>query len=405
MNRINQLTRSYKKNLSAEGGFLPKKVPNCELPAKFEKYFKTINNLYLYYPNRNKSVRTWMNDIFHSFNLEDEITKLSYWKKNKLLTVVTILCHAYRWDNLPPSKIRYEETSVNLPKGLEAPLILLSKLLNQPPCGSLWNTTICNWKIKNKLGGISYKNIDISMNNIEIAHTWFNNELHEQLEKWILIFVISEAKGAPIINKLVSLIQLCELKNDQAIIEEFKELNIYLAEFTRFFNEHIQFKKLDVKKWRSWIQPTFIWGLKSKDGELLEGASGLQLGITQCLDIALGVNNDSKIGKALKNSRKFMPTFHRQFLYDLEACKDIIRQYVLITSNTEIKIEYNKCLKHLSKFRKSHKIRGKEYIKGDHTKKTMTTTGLSIIAKDSNLMKDFEELMDIRINDTENLHI
>lgn len=167
----------------------------------------------------------------------------------------------------------------------------------------------------------------------------------------------------------------------------------------KVFHREVRFRSLDKNLWREWVQPTFIWGPESGSGERLEGASGLQLGAVQCVDIALGVEGGSAMGKAVVESRKYMPKPHRLFLAALDAARNVVRDFVMGSRSNELERRYNDCIGIMARFRTSHQARGAAYIRGDASPKTITSTGLSLSGEGS-AVRVFSEAMEERLRET-----
>lgn len=395
------VTDAFSRYLSVEGGFLPSYVPLSTLPVRLAHYTEALDLLPATYSRDLGGVREWMDERFRNFNpdLLSEIATLNDPEQHKLLVVLSILAHTYRWDSVPAPRSAYETKTLQLPAGIEKPFFFLADLLDQPRCGTLWSTTISNWRMKGRRGGDSYRNEEMTLENLQIAHSWFPPPMHEQLERWVLVFTLMEARGAPVIRDLVALIEAAARENVPMSIDLFHNLSANLSRMIKVFHREIRFRSLDKNLWREWIQPTFIWGLESGSGEQLEGASGLQLGAVQCVDIALGVEGESAMGKAVIESRKYMPKPHRLFLAALDGAGNVVRDFVVRSRSNELKRQYNECISIMARFRTSHQARGAAYIRGDGSPKTITSTGLSLSGEES-AVQVFDEAMEERLRET-----
>lgn len=392
---------SYLKYLGKDGCFIPSVTPLKGLPQPFNVYIEACNNLAGKYEYPSEGVRPWLNDIFADYDpaLNNQIINLTYWEKQKLMSSLSILAHTYRWNRVSPSPDEYKRRSIKFPAGIQIPFFFLADLLGQPKCGTLWNTTISNWNLKNMPGNYRYDNQEITMENLQIAHSWLLPPKHKDLERWVLIFTVMEARGAAVIRDIVTLISLASANALPEFIEKFEDFQQHLTTMLDVFNREVRTKKLDHVLWRQYIQPTFIWGLEI-DGELLEGASGLQLGCTQCVDIALDIMGNSTMAKAMIESRRYLPQPQRLFLQALDIARPVIRMFVTHSGDKYLKSLYNNCIELMLGFRKSHKARGKMYMKGDGKPKSITTTGLSIHDSEEAL-KTFEKTMLDRIDETQ----
>jgi hypothetical protein len=398
-----ELHESYEKNMCKEGGFLPRVVPLTTLPDPFNIYVEAVDKIKYHYTRGSSGTRFWLNNEFRKFDqlLFSRIENLSNDQSDKLMSVLAILSHVYRWDKLPAYDHIHREEQLSIPDGINTPFRILTKKFNQPECGTLWNMNLCNWQLKTKSGGSLYLNQDLYIENMTSSHIWLEGTLSAQLEKWILVFVLIEARGAPAIQSIVKLVNCAIDKNHDSFIYHIDNVLSCIEKMINVFNQEISPTQIDHNLWREVIQPTFIWGLKDiNSGCRLEGASGLQVGIIHCLDNALGIESNSEMAKAAMISREYMPIQHREFLGVLDKSKHIIRQYVQESSNIVVKEKYNKCLKLLSIFRSIHKGKGIKYIKGDGQDKMLTTTGLSI-DKNSLPEASFRDLMQERLLETQ----
>ena len=196
------VTDAFSRYLSAERGFLPSYVPHSTLPVRFVHYTEALDLLPATYGRDLGGVRGWMDERFGDFDpgLLPEIATLNDREQHELLVVLSILAHTYRWNSVPAPPSAHETKTVRFPAGIEKPFYFLTDLLDHPRCGTLWSTTSSNWKMKARRGGESYRNEEVIMENLQIAHSWFPSPMHEQLEGWVLIFTVMEARGAPVIR-------------------------------------------------------------------------------------------------------------------------------------------------------------------------------------------------------------
>lgn len=397
------LERSYRKHLSNEGGFLPPFIPLSQLPATFNEYTRLLDELPRWYNVAAGGVRKWLDEQLRDFDycLLKNIEALNDKQQHKLFMVLSLLAHCYRWNHMPPDPSGYHLKNIDFPDGLKIPFYFLADILEQPHCGTLYSTTTSNWTIKNRVGGEAYMNEEIRMDNLQLAHNLLLPPMDEQLERWLLTFTVMEAYGARAVKDIVALVKTVTERKVDDCLGIFRSLVSNIKLMITHFNKEIQFRKIDKNLWREWLQPTFIWGLE-ENGEKLEGASGLQLGAVQCIDIALGIPAKSVMGAAMVNSRKYMPAGHRDFFSHMDRCSNIIREFVIDTRNGELTGYYNQCIRMMTDWRESHKVRGKEYIKGDGTNKPVNSTGLSISIEDEPVQV-FEIAMEERIAETKSV--
>lgn len=398
--KSDRLSLAYGRCLSRHGGFLPPIIVPTIVPEPFDRYTTVLNEVPNRYTQAGGGVRPWLDRELKHFDdrLVSQMVDMPYWHQHKLMSQLAILAHVYRWNYVPPAPEIYNITHCNLPLGIKRPFALLANHLQQPKCGSMWLTKYCNWTLKGKSDYELYQNVELTRENLQIVHNWLPAPMDKQLEQWISILILSEARGALVIEDLVSLIQIAEQKDVDAAIVKFDVLLKHLQEMTRVFNIEVIHRKLDKNYWREWVQPTFVWGLE-ENGERLEGASGLQIGALQVIDIALNVQGGSVMVKAAVSSRKYFPVEQRYFIDVLEAYRPKLRAFVLDSNVPDLMALYDACLSIITQFRKSHKARGAAYMAGDGSEKKLTTTGLSI-EDNSKPVEIFKEDMEGRIKET-----
>ena len=150
-----RVRRAYQTHLNEEGGFLPPAVPLDHLPAPFEPFLKECAELPYPFPAERGGVRTWLNDLFKDDNpaITSAIDGLRYMERLKLMTVLSILGHSFRWDTVPPRPEMVALTHLEFPAGLDTPWTHLAMLMNQPRVGTMWSLLLCNWTLRTKPGG------------------------------------------------------------------------------------------------------------------------------------------------------------------------------------------------------------------------------------------------------------
>lgn len=396
------LTHSYATTMSHEGGFLPATVPLSQLPAPFDLYIRCLEPIKDYYAPGTGGTRRWLQVKLKDFDESwiQRLPELNREQSHKLLSVLTLLAHLYRWDMLPAAPEYYTLTQLDLPAGIQVPLKILAAQLKHPACGTMWSMVYCNWALKDRPGGSSYRNQDLRPEQMVVPHNWLDGELAQQLEQFIFSFVLTEAKGAPALQTIVDCVRFAAAGQRPAFVDSLKRLERHIGEINQLFIDIVNPHKIDYKRWREVIQPTFIWGLDSEQtGLRLEGASGLQVGIIQSLDAVLGLNAQSEMGQAAIRSRYYMPSHHQRFLAVLDRCRSIVRTFILTADDLEATAAYNRCIEKMKVFRAMHKAKGRQYIKGDGQPRTITTTGLSI-QENYSAEQSFQILMKERIVET-----
>ncbi|KAK2152948.1 hypothetical protein NP493_2382g00003, partial [Ridgeia piscesae] len=85
----------------------------------------------------------------------------------------------------------------------------------------------------------------------------------------------------------------------------------------------------------------------------VNGGSGAQSPIVQCLDAALGITHEPEKQAFLDNMREFMMPRHRAFIDALRQAPSI-RNYVKARGNNELLAAYNQCVDAFRAFRTVH---------------------------------------------------
>ncbi len=404
-NLIDEFINHEAENFLLHPVFLSSSNPSKILPDKFQVYSNILSLLSLY-NNPSLGMRSFIeqqlqNKDIISFN---DIAMLNKNQLKAVFNVLSMLCHCYRWNYLPPEDETYALKILNFPDKLWQPFCLIADILKQPYCGTLYSTTTSNFYIVNYKENEKYNFKDINFDSINILYNWLPQENAEQLQQWVKIFVMTEMQGGYANTACISI--LCSILNqDKAKLKlGLKELNSGIHKITDIFSKQVRSSLLDVSLWRKIVQPFFIWGLKSDKNYNfpLEGASGLQVGCIQLIDTILGLEMNSFMGKSLIKSRMYFPYEMRMFFIKIEQLRYELIKYVQNNSqDNELKELYNSCINSMLAYRKSHMQRGKLYIKGDGSEKKITTTGLSVQSS-LNANKEFEKDMQERINENEN---
>lgn len=384
--------------------FIPEKIPLKDLSAPFDIYVDLLDTIYLVNSEAQGGVRKFLEDSLETFTLDvEQIEALNYWEQEYLFAVLTMLAHSYRWNYLPPSPEEYLKKEVDFPDALWKPLTYVADRLEHPYCGTLWSTMLLNFQLKSHMPGAAIDLDQVRYEDIHITHSWVAQEYHQQLEQWIKVFVMTDLVGATANVACIHILQGI-MKNDAiAVSTALDQLYQGIHKIAAVFNREVRGQKLNIEQWRNYIQPTFIWGVVSDDtGIPLEGASGLQVGCIQIIDLVLGVEMQSKMGQAFMASRKYLPKKARLLLEYLEPYRHHLKNFLQETNDASMLHKYKQCLEVLENYRISHRQRGKIYIQGDGSPKAITTTGLSIQSSDD-AIKHFELDMNERIKETTDL--
>lgn len=384
--------------------FIPSKVPLDTLPRPFDIYVSLLDSVNLVNTKENGGVRKYVDAVLATIRIDlSKIDALNYWEQEKLLSVLTLLAHCYRWNYLPPCPEEYLKRQMDFPEKLWKPLTHVADLLAHPYCGTQWSTTLMNFQLKTHKPGTDITIDKIKYSDLSIGHSWVASEHRHQLEQWIKIFVMTDLVGTTANKACLELLKAVDEDKMDAVSRTLDLLNEGIQQIASVFNREVRGQKLNIEQWRNHIQPTFIWGIISDaSGIPLEGASGLQVGCIQLIDLVLGLEMESKMGQAMMASRKYFPKHKRLLLERLEPYRNHLKAYVQEKNDHELWQKYNQCIDALESYRISHRQRGKAYIKGDGSPKAITTTGLSIQSTED-AVKHFEIDMDERIKETTDL--
>lgn len=381
--------------------FLPQKVPHTQLPDPLNKYVDLLNTLHLWNTRDRGGVRSFLYTAVKDVSIDTrQIDTLSYWEQEKFLSVLTLLAHCYRWNYLPPEPEEFQKQQMEFPDQLWKPLTYVADKLNHPHCGTLWSIMLMNFQVNGQAPGANLLIDKIQFQDLSLAHNWVCKEFQGQLEHWIKIFIMTEVVGTTANQACMNILNAI-IENDKEMLARALDL-LYesILGITTVFNREVRGQKLNMEQWREHIQPSFVWGLMDKQSQsLLEGVSGLQIGCIQLMDLVLGLEMESTMGRAMLASRKYFPKHTRDFLEALEPYRNKLKLFLKRKEDNVLNEKYNLCIDALESYRISHKQRGKVYIKGDGSPRNITTTGLSV-QNSFEAIKQFDEDMEERIQET-----
>ena len=394
---------AYRAHLPEGKGFLPAAVPADRLPAPLAPYLRACEEL----PRRFGApggVRPWLGALFARNDpaVARAIDGLGAAEEQALMTALCVLAHAYRWGTSPPDRAEFALTHLTLPEGMDRPWTRLARRLGQPRVGTLWNLMLCNWRLAGKPGGSPYTADEATVGGLRLAHGWLLPPYAAQLERFVLTFVETEARGAAVVDECVALIAAAAREDSPAVLRRLQRLRSAIEAMNGVFYRNIRTAVLDPGVWAERIQPTFAWGLEG-DGGPLEGASGLQLGAVQCADATLGVEGETAMGRAAGASRRYMPEPHRRFLAALDGARPLVRGFVRERGDAALTRCYDGCVGALAAWRRAHQRRGQLYLGGASdpggTGRPRLSTGLSLQGE-GDPVEGFEATMQQRIDET-----
>jgi hypothetical protein len=378
--------------------FLPSRTPVTLRGTPWDAYCEILDGL----SSCNELGGSYRSYIEHHLPTSPPLTSLDDWcraSRERLLSVLSLLCHCYRCDILPQPQVR-QPWVPGFPKELWLPFRRLADLCDHPYCGSLYSTTYSNFDIYGIPPGTSYDPGGVTFNDLTVVHNWLRPTWAPQLDHWVKIFVFTELQGARANAACQALIEAAEAEDENAVKRYLDDLHEGITAIMSVFSHHVRGGVLDVALWREVVQPVFGWGLATDetDPHPLEGASGLQVGCIQLIDATLGIPMTSPMGIAAIGSRRYLPPWQRSVIEYAQAKSPSLLRIVQREGSTLFD-GFARCVQRLAAYRLSHLARGKLYLRGDGSPKTLESTGLSL-HHDSDLMVEFGNSMQAKIADT-----
>jgi indoleamine 2,3-dioxygenase len=93
------------------------------------------------------------------------------------------------------------------------------------------------------------------------------------------------------------------------------------------------------------------------------GETGAQSTIIPCLDAALGIRHPSDgLRVYLQAMRQYMPRGHVAFLEQLESRSSVVRDFVAVSSDADLRVAYDRCVQLVEAFRATHLDYAARYI-------------------------------------------
>lgn len=373
-------------------GFLPSRAPMHQLPPPYSELSVACAELPLRYHGEDKDCRPWLDAKFGAIN-EEWMTALEEADRDlidNLMTKVSLLCHAYRWQRMPTPPENYEIKSITLPPGLEALWSRLAERMDIPRVGTFYTMVCNNWRMEDVDPGSAYEVESIRGANIELIHSWLNPPIHEELRTFVSTALAIEAKGATVLRQIEKIYRSMIRGNSQEATYHLMVLEAGVLEINSVFNNAIKKSRIAPSHFLKFIQPTMIWMLDHGDGPL-EGASGPQACTIQALDSFLGIPRNGDLGTAILESRKYMLPSHRQLLEIMDQASEEMRKFVSRAKAHRLLEAYNRCLRMMQSWRISHQKRGALYIHGDDQDPVENYVSTGLVVKEGGEQSDFFE--------------
>ncbi len=399
-----ELARLAAEALDVGGGFLPTRTPLHALPSPFAAHERALDELAARYHAEGASVRAWLDATFATWSDDQARARdaLDDAHADKLMTVVSFLAHAYRWDSAPPRADEYGRARLDLPIGLRAPWESLARRMDVPRVGNLYAMLLCNWRIPGRGGGEVYAHDQLTGDRIELLHAWLRGPEAEEIRAFVLTVIETEAMGAAAVRSSLALMDAAARSDAVETMHLLERLRDEIERFGAPFKRYIQLRRMTRDHFLTLVQPTFIWAIDEGTGlGPLEGASGPQVGCIQVVDSTLGVARDTRMGRAILHSRSYMPARHRRLLDALDARSHRVRDFVAGAGDERLTGRFNACVDAMRAWRRVHHRRGAWYLEGD-TKGAAphyTSTGL-VVQLGENRVQAFDAAMTERAEET-----
>jgi len=384
-------------------GFLPVLAPLRDLPPPYQEISDACHGLPSHYHGVEKDCRPWLDSLFGQIRAPwiDGLENASTFLQENLMTKVSLLCHAYRWQKMPTPRENYELTEIDLPVGLAALWSELARRLGIPRVGNFYTMVANNWELKGVTPGSTYSVEAIGDSSVDLVHSWLLPPLHEELRTFVVTALSIEARGAKVLTHIKE-VHECILKdNPQEATYHLTFLAATLLGINSDFNRAIKKTRIQPTHFLTYVQPTMIWLLDHGDGPL-EGASGPQACTLQLLDSFLGVPRDNPLGGLILKARDYMMPLHRQLLEAMDLSGKALRRFATDSDTPRLLDAYNRCLQMMKAWRTSHQKRGAMYIEGEKANPVehYVSTGL-VVRDDKDRVRVFEEMMESHIEATE----
>lgn len=356
----------------ATHGFLPATAPRDALPAPFDAHAEGARELAERYHGPGKDVRPWLLDRFarSEHDWETAILPLSQPELDGAMTVVSTLAHAFRWGAMPAPAASCALARVDLPPGLEGPLVALSTRLALPRCANLHHLVINNWRAPGVAPGKPYEPTALRAAQssggagLSTLWSWLLPPSDRALDGVVGSIVQSEAWGAGILDTIVKLLEAAARRDTLESSFLLDKLRAGIAALGRVFVEHVRAPRIAPAEFMNVIQPHMLWGLE-RDGERLDGASGAQAPILQALDSVLGVRRASPAGQVVLAARAYLPAAQRRFLDALDGVTHVVPELASGAANPTIRELFNECVEGLLFWRRAHQKRGALYMRAE----------------------------------------
>jgi CRP-like cAMP-binding protein len=397
-----RVRQAYEADLGAVGTFMPERTPVHDLPEPFTRYAEACLELPRRHPADDGGVREWLDDLFGAPDpaAMAAVSELADHERDELMTVLSFLAHAYRWDTIPPRPERFAERLIDLPPAIEQPWTELARVLGQPRVGSLWAMVLCNWSLVGVPPGSAYDPLALDRETLRVHYGWVPEAARGHLERFVLTFVLLEARGAAVLRAIVDAVEATAREDVQETAYVLDKLSAAIEAFSEPLVSTIRRPLVEPQIFIDFLQPSWAWDAEGV-GDLQGGPSGLQLGTLHAMDAALSIRGDGEFDASRRAALVYLPERHRRFLRVLEDATPLLRQFVVASNDAPLKWRFNDCVRALRVFRVIHMKRGSHYLRaGKESGEGRVTTGLALEGRGDPVVAEFERFMSERIADT-----
>jgi CRP-like cAMP-binding protein len=375
--------QAYDVGLSAHGGFLPPEIPLTSLPDPLGRYVDICHELPRHYHAPDAHVRPWLDEQLRGGGPDEieQVSALTEPQCHLLMTVLSLLAHAYRWDSSPPRPEERQRTSLELPDRLAVLWWQVSRRLGIPCVGGLYHLVMSNWRLRSRPEGGRYTNRELAGENLELAFHYLLPPAEREERALFVSVVEAEARGAEALRVMVALLSAAAREDAHQTTYLLDRLRSEIAAISHAFATAIRKQHLKPDTFLTLIQPTHVWGLPeprprslpatdaSRSSEpsgtrLLDGASGSQTPIVQAIDAILGLQRRSQTGQLILKGRAYLLPRHRRFLAVLDDASQVVRSFVERAARPPLTELFNECVQGVQHWRKMHQKRGGLYLRG-----------------------------------------
>lgn len=213
------LIEKAKELLGTNISFLPMQTPEYHIPPQFRRYEDAVLNMPNHYPIDKGGVRRWLDKEFQQFepNLISFLDNLNIGELRYLNVLLVILAHCYRWESSPPPCDAATQTHLSLPDGIGKLWPNVCLLTEQKQVGTNATMFNWNWRLKGKGPNEPYSLDELSIEKIETINYWLSDEHKEALDRWVGIFVMTEATGTAALKALMNAADAADRKDGEFV--------------------------------------------------------------------------------------------------------------------------------------------------------------------------------------------